>query len=154
MWICTCEWNGRWMRKASLSPLAACEKTTSAGDGKWADPYSEPSIVIYPINCMLNDRSEVFTVELDDYFYFLNDLFLKSTIQNEIKVFRLNFQCFSICKIKKYYFQLPNDNPEIKSIVIGLVACTTNFFIKSVDKITVIGTCVTFGLTIKRTVSD
>lgn len=58
------------MRKASLSPLAACEKTTSAGDGKWADPYSEPSIVIYPINCMLNDWSKVFTVELDDYFYF------------------------------------------------------------------------------------
>lgn len=61
---------------------------------------------------------------------------------------------FHMTNKTKYYIQLPNDNPEIKSIVIGLVACTTNFFIKSVDKITVIGTCVTFGLTVKRTVSD
>lgn len=35
------------MRNASLSPLAACENTTSAGDGKCADPYSEPSIAIW-----------------------------------------------------------------------------------------------------------
>lgn len=34
------------MRNASLRPLAACENTTSAGDGKCADPYSEPSIAI------------------------------------------------------------------------------------------------------------
>lgn len=34
------------MRRASLSPLAACEKTTNAGDGKCADPYSEPSMAI------------------------------------------------------------------------------------------------------------
>lgn len=42
----TCEWNGRWMRNASLRPLAACEKTTNAGDGKCADPYSEPSMAM------------------------------------------------------------------------------------------------------------
>lgn len=42
----TCEWNGLCMRRASLRPLAACEKTTNAGDGKCADPYSEPSMAI------------------------------------------------------------------------------------------------------------
>lgn len=42
----TCEWNGLWMRNASLRPLAACENTTRAGDGKCVDPYSDPSIVI------------------------------------------------------------------------------------------------------------
>lgn len=51
--IQTCEWNGLWMRNASLSPLAACENTTSAGDGKCADPYSEPSIAIW--NRILSD---------------------------------------------------------------------------------------------------
>lgn len=46
-WYCeqTCEWNGLWMRNASLRPLAACENTTKAGDGKCVDPYSDPSIV-------------------------------------------------------------------------------------------------------------
>lgn len=34
------------MRNASLRPLAACENTTNAGDGKCADPYSEPSMAI------------------------------------------------------------------------------------------------------------
>lgn len=34
------------MRRASPNPLAACENTTKAGDGRWADPYSEPSIFI------------------------------------------------------------------------------------------------------------
>lgn len=68
--IQTCEWNGRCIRNASLRPLAACENTTNepnAGDGKCADPYSEPSIAI---EVVLHKQRPLLPIVLMTFDYF------------------------------------------------------------------------------------
>lgn len=121
--IQTCEWNGRWMRNASLSPLAACENTTSAGDGKCADPYSEPSIAIWNENSRL-DSTYTRVANYGRLFFFLVGFYFLSSkcLYSSLSVWlhwlnvsncgflsnnpphnnnRFQIRCLSICPITK-----------------------------------------------------